>query len=251
MKFLSYDIEIYDELPKEGDVDFTQIRPSVAAFCTTVDDAKYFYDEPYMSVDTAKKLVKEMMAYVENGYKIFTWNGTSFDFQLLAVYSGMIEECSRLALEAYDGMLMVTFQKGYYLGLEKALVGARLDTKLHTVTLNDGTVMEDMSGIKAPELWKKGEFKAVMDYLHDDVVQPLKLVQYLEENPVIRWTSNTGKPMTVYQKLEPVKNLFNIKVPDTSWMTEPPKSRGDFIKWMTRDVLKEYKLIHWLNNNGK
>jgi hypothetical protein len=150
----------------------------------------------------------------------------------------MTEECAELALNGIDGMLLITFNKGYFLGLDAALIGANLETKTHHVLLNDGTELTDMNGKKAPELWRNGEFEAVKTYLRGDVIQPLKLASAIQNNRGIRWTSKTGKPMMQYTGLNPVKTLFSLPVPDTSWMTNP-KSRKDFVSWMPKNILEE------------
>jgi hypothetical protein len=95
-----------------------------------------------------------------------------------------------------------------------------------------------MNGKKAPELWRNGEFEAVKTYLRGDVIQPLKLADAILRNRGIRWTSKTGKPMMQYTGLNPVKTLFSLPVPDTSWMTNP-KSRKDFVSWMPKNILEE------------
>jgi len=244
MKLLSYDIEIFDNLP-EGEVDLHTIRPSVAATCTNEETVGFFFSPKNedgsgapMSVDTAKNLVWDMWAAAQSGYAVWGWNIVNFDLHLLACYTSLVEECAHLALNSIDGMLLVTFRKGYYLGLDAALIGAGVAGKQHEVTLNDGTVITDMSGAKAPEMWRNGEYSAVMDYLRGDVVQPLKLGEVLLSSNQLKWTSKSGKPQGVFTKMELVKDLFKLPVPDTSWMTDPP-TRRKFIDWMPESVLKE------------
>jgi hypothetical protein len=240
MNLLSYDIEIYNELP-EGEVDFSKIIPSVAAICTNENDVQFFYDLPYMTKETANKLVDAMVDYYKKGYPIFGHNTCYFDFQLIGLYADRIEDCAKLALNSIDSMLLVTFNRGFFLGLDTALIGAGLETKTHKVQLNDGTWIEDMSGAKAPEMWRNGEVEAVKTYLKGDVIQPLKLAQKIVENRGIKWISKSGKPMFQMTKLTPVKDLFALPLPDTSWM-DSPKPRKDFVKWMPEDVLKKYKI---------
>jgi hypothetical protein len=239
MKFLSYDIEIYETIGEGEEVDYHKIHPSVAATCTTENDVKYYYDYPYMSKETAQRLVKDIQSHQLLGYVPFGWNSCSFDFRLLAYHSGMIEECAEIALNHVDGMLLITFNKGFYLGLDTSLVGAGLETKLHKVNLNDGSLLEGMSGKLAPELWRKGEYQAVKDYLRLDVIQPLKLCFAIEKNRGIQWTSKSGRPM--YQKTDMVlvKDLFKIPAPDTSWMQSSP-TRKQFVDWMPKSTLDKY-----------
>jgi hypothetical protein len=241
LKLLSFDIEIYDELTDEIDKNrqLSTIRPSIAALATNEDDVEYFYDEPFMSVDTAKKLVHKMMDYHNQGYLVYGWNIVSFDLRLIGYYSGMLEECGHLAMTSVDPMCFITFNKGYYLGLDAALTGANLETKTHKVCLNDGTLMEDMSGMKAPQMWKDGEIEAVKTYLKGDVIQPLKLARIIETNNGIKWFSKTGKPMYVPSKMDQFKDLFMIRTPNNSWMDNPPQ-RKDFINWIPENVLSEY-----------
>jgi len=136
MKLLSYDIEIWDELPSDGNVNLKNIIPSVAAIGTCKDDVEFFDDEPsFMSKETAKKLVDKIMTKYEEGYIPFGHNTLSFDFQLLAHYSGEYEKCGELALNGIDSMFLVVANRGYFLGLDSALKGFGLETKKHTVTL--------------------------------------------------------------------------------------------------------------------
>ena len=238
-KIISYDIELYDELSdKEGvNKSLEALRPSVAAFCTTESDTQFFYDDPYMSKETGKKLVNKMMDLMKLGYVPFTWNGASFDFPLLGYYTGMIEECGEIALNHYDAMLYIVFNKGYFLGLDAALIGAGLETKRHSVTLNDGSELIGFSGAQAPEYWRNKEFSAVKYYLDGDVIQPLRLFDVIMLNGGVRWTSKSGKPMFVKQSHTLVKDLFKLPVPNTSWM-ENPKPRKDFVSWIPEKILE-------------
>lgn len=241
MNLLSYDIEIYNELPQDQQIDFSTIIPSVGAIGTNEEDVKFYYDEPYMTVETSQRLVRDMLDYQDRGYLVWGWNIVSFDFRLLAHYSGMVEECAELALNGIDGMLLITFNKGYFLGLDTALIGAGLETKLHHVKLNDGTPLDDMSGAKAPELWRNGEFKAVMDYLYVDVVGPIKLAFAIEKNKGIKWHSKKGNPMFVETSLTQVKDLFKLPEPDVSWMSDP-KPRKMFVDWIPENILHKYNI---------
>jgi hypothetical protein len=129
---------------------------------------------------------------------------------------------------------MVTFTKGWYLGLQTALEGAGLDGKLKRVTLSDGSIIEDMDGSKAPALWASGEYDAVLAYLKQDVVQLLDLADAILANRGICWTSNNGNPMFVpFEGLLTVGQCFQIPEPDTSWMKNPP-TRLQFVQWFIK-----------------
>jgi len=237
-KFLSYDIEIYNDLP-EGSHSLDGIIPSIAATCTSKEDLRYWFDTPYMTPETAKELVLFMTDKMSEGIIPFTWNGCSFDFLLLAQYSGMVNECAELALNGVDGMLLITFNKGYFLGLDTALKGAGLETKTHEVKLNNGETLLGMNGAMAPKLWRDGEYGALREYLAGDVFRPLELILAIERNHGIRWTSKAGNVMFQTTPLTPVKDLFKLKEPDVSWM-ENPKPRKDFVSWIPNNILNKY-----------
>jgi hypothetical protein len=241
MTFLSYDIEIATDL-LEGHQTLDGIVPSVAATCTNKDDLQYWYDLPVMTPETARGLVTFMMEQYQKGIIPFTWNGTDFDWKLLGQYSGMVNECSELALNSVDGMLLVTFQKGFFLGLDTALSGAGLESKTHEVMLNDKTMFSEMTGSMAPQMWRAGEYEAVKTYLAGDVFRPLELISVIEKNHGIKWISKAGKLNFVWTGLTPVKDLFKLVLPDTSWMASKPKPRSDFVSWMPPEILEKYNI---------
>ena len=241
MNFLSYDIELLDDLP-EGQHDLKGLIPSIAATCTSKTDLRYWYDTPTMTPETARKLVSFMTEEMKKGILPFTWNGCSFDFPLLGYYSGMINECAELALNGVDGMLLITFNRGFFLGLDAALKGAGLETKTHSVMLNDGLKFDEMNGKEAPRMWRDGEYEAVKAYLAGDVFRPLELIDVIVKNHGIKWISKTGNPNFVMTGLTPVKDLFRIPLPNTDWMTTKPKPRSEFVDWIPKEILDKYKI---------
>src|SRR5690349_8936553 len=105
---------------------------------------------PQLSKDECRKLVRDLTACVASGYTLVTWNGCSFDFRVLAQESGMLEECGQLALNHIDLMMIVTFNKGWFLGLDKALSGAGITSKVRQLTLSTGEIITNMNGALAP-----------------------------------------------------------------------------------------------------
>jgi hypothetical protein len=235
MKLASFDIEIAKVLP-EGFSDWAQ-HPDLGISCAAVayedrDDVQTWSGVPRMDREACKRMAAELIRLKEAGYLIVTWNGCGFDFRILAQESGMHEEMAILAVEHVDLMLMVTFARGHYLGLQKALEGAGLAGKLKRVQLSDGRLIEDMEGSRAPILWGQGEQEAVLAYLEQDVRQQLALAKLVRDRGEIRWTSGSGKPQAVaFDKLLTVKECFTLPEPDTSWMRNPP-SRAQFTAWM-------------------
>jgi hypothetical protein len=198
-----------------------------------VEEPTYFQDSPCLTREACVALVRELQRVQREGYTVVTWNGTAFDFAVLAQESDLPRECAEIALAHVDLMVIVTFKRGHYLGLQKALDGAGIPGKLKEVTLNDGTVMTTMSGKYAPEMWAKGEYSAVLSYLREDVMPLLELAEWVERKKEIRWTSNKGYPNSVaIEKLFTVRECFRFPLPDTSWMTMEPPQRDKFVEWM-------------------
>lgn len=238
MKLAAFDIETAKEFPDDVD-DWKTFAPlGMACAAIAYNDSEkpsMWQGTPQMTQDKCQKLVKELQALAKNGYKIVTWNGCSFDFAVLAEESGMLAECADLAMNHIDMMLIVTFTKGWFLGLQKALEGAGLGGKVKSLTLSDGTVIKDMNGSKAPGLWAQGEHDAVLTYLKGDVVQLLKLTGVVKQKGGISWMSSGGKRQKVgVDRLLTVKECFDIPEPDVSWMNNPP-TRRQFVEWMKQN----------------
>jgi hypothetical protein len=235
MKFASFDIEIA-KVMADDQPDWRSATPlgitCAAVALSGTGEPVFWHGTPQLTRPQCCDMVADLQALVASGHTLLTWNGSSFDFAVLAEESGMYAECAELNAKHIDMMMIVTFTKGYFLGLQKALVGAGLSGKLKHVTLKDGTPLTDMNGAMAPKLWAEGEYDAVLAYLRDDVVQPLRLAEMIENTKVIRWVSNAGKPQSVaVPKLLTVEECFAIPEPDTSWMASPPKRR-QFVEWM-------------------
>jgi hypothetical protein len=236
-KIASFDLEIAKEIP-EG-VDWKTIAPlGISCAALHVDECdptpEFFWSVPQLDQEHAENLVFRLQVLENQGYKIVTWNGCGFDFAVLAQESGMVKECADLAMNHVDLMLCVTFQKGYYLGLNKAAVGMGLAGKTHEVTLSTGQTITEMGGALAPQMWQSGETEAVLTYLAGDVLQTNELAHAIENHQSIRWTSNSGKfQFCPIQKLYTVKELFDLPKPDTSWMSKPV-TRESFIEWMPK-----------------
>jgi hypothetical protein len=235
VKFASFDLEIAKVLP--ADVTDLKAHAPLGIACAAValsdrPEPVFWQGTPQLSAAEAGALVRDLQALVADGYTLLTWNGCNFDFWVLAQESGLLHECGALALDHVDLMLIVTFTKGHFLGLERALKGAGLAGKKHVVKLNDGSVLTEMSGALAPALWAKGERQAVLEYLADDVTMPLKLAEVVARRKEIRWTSGGGKPQSCpVPQLYSVRECFWLPKPDTAWMSEPPK-REQFVEWI-------------------
>ncbi len=235
MKLASFDLEIAKILPENVNniIDYAPLGISCAALALDDNsDVVFWQGFPQQSKQECQKLVQELIDYVASGYTLVTWNGCNFDFRVLAQESGMVEECGKLALNHVDLMLIVTFTKGWFLGLDKALSGSGISGKVKKLTLSNGETLTNVSGALAPVLWAKQEYNAVLTYLKGDVVQTLELAKVVQSSRTIRWVTGNGKSQSVsVPRLLTVKECFDIPEPDTSWMTNPPK-RKTFVEWI-------------------
>lgn len=235
MKLTAFDLEIAKILPENAKnlFEYAPLGISCAALAfRDKSDVVFYQGIPQLSKKESQALTTDLMNHVASGYTLLTWNGCNFDFRVLAQESGMYEECGELALNHVDLMLIVTFTKGWYLGLDKALSGAGVSGKVHELTLSNGDILSEMNGALAPKLWAKQEHAAVLTYLRGDVTQTLELAKVVQNSRTIRWVSESGRPQSVpVQRLLTVKECFDIPEPDTSWMTDPPK-RETFVEWI-------------------
>jgi len=235
MELAAFDIEAAKGFPDDTDSwrEYAPLGIACAAIAYSDSDTPSFWQgTPQMTQEECRKLVTDLQDLTKRGYRIVTWNGCSFDFAVLAQESGMRAECADLAMNHADLMLIVTFTKGWFLSLQKALEGAGIGGKVKSLTLSDGTKIDDMAGSKAPELWAKGEHEAVLEYLKGDVIQLLRLAENVIEDGGISWVSGRGNRQWVSaRKLLTVRQCFDIPEPDVSWMDNPP-TRRQFVDWM-------------------
>jgi hypothetical protein len=239
-KLAAFDLEIAKPIPQNAgswDPFFPFGITCAAVALEGEDDPIIWQGVPQMTPDEVGTMLETLQQLVPDGYTLITGNGCKFDFRVVGEESGRWEEAAALAAEHIDLMLMFTFKQGHYLGLDKALRGAGIQGKRKTVTLNSGESFNNMDGAQAPHLWLKGEYNAVLSYLRDDVLQPIKLARSIEQSRSVRWASSTGATKSApFDRLYTVREAFNLPQPDTSWMRNPPQ-RQDFIAWMPGNKL--------------
>ncbi len=166
-KFLAFDIETAKQFP--GDFsDWQNHRPLGICCAATVagnhESTRVWHGcgddgnpSPKMTAAELAELVSYLAEMVQQGYSIVTWNGLQFDFNVLAEESGMRDTCRELAVEHVDLMFQVVCQQGHVLSLAAAANGMGLRGK-----------MDGMSGVLAPELWSRGEYDRVLEYVQQD-----------------------------------------------------------------------------------
>ena len=230
-KLIAFDIEIAEPLP-DGVEDWSHYRPlgiSCAATLISGEPAITWYGNKgageygdRMNPAEAQELVKYLLAQVEQGGVILTWNGLGFDFDILAEESGMLAECSALAKQHIDMMFHVFCVKGYALGLDKAAKGMGLAGK-----------MPGMTGDMAPRLWTDGEYLKVLEYLQQDVQTLIELWAAVDGLRKLTWISNRGYPqrLPLPKGWVTVEEALNLPLPDNSWMSNP-WARSKFTGWL-------------------
>lgn len=234
-KYLAFDIEISKILPG----DFSQWknhRPlgiSCAALKYGDEPPEIWYSQSAngeiakkMSVSDLKRLVRTLEDASNRGWKIVTWNGLGFDFDVLAEESHNMDSCRSLAVNHIDLMFLFFCLRGYPLSLEKAAIGMGLAGKL-----------PGMSGDKAPILWSEGNYRKVMEYVAQDVQITWELAEIIEKSGRLAWTSNRGN----YQQVFFTNGLLNVsdamQLPPVynQWM-DNKMEREDFLSWLNRHI---------------
>ncbi len=246
MALVAFDLEIAKEIPDDAR-DWMALAPLGVACAALMREGESqprlrfnprehpdYFDATTRAMTGAAvdAVIDELVASVNRGDTLVTWNGTSFDFQVLALESGRIEPCARLALGSVDMMFWLVCQKGHPLALDTALAGMGLASKLHDVETADGG-MTTITGKDAPRLWRAGEYEAVLTYCGGDVRRTLELGLECLRQQRLRWISRRGTPSVVPlgPRWPTVRECLEIPAPDTSWMSNPLERRS-FIDWM-------------------
>ena len=180
-------------------------------------------DQPakQMSQADVAAFVKHLFDATQNGFAVLTWNGLSFDFDILAEESGMSMECKQLAREHVDMMFQIFCERGFGVGLNAAARALGLSKP------------EDVDGSVAPNLWRDGQHDVVLDYVACDCKLTMEVAKMSEETRSFVWITKREKRskhdlptgwMTAEQALK-------LPLPDTSWMDNPwPRSK--FTAWL-------------------
>jgi hypothetical protein len=231
MKYVAFDLEIAKDIP-EGVKDWREVGP-LGVTCASIVTDKFSMAywagknngsfQEQMSHSEIEDLVFDLLWLVNHDYRLVTWNGLSFDFQLLAEESGLHRYCADIALyEHIDPMFQFLCENGYPVGL---------NTVAKTIGLPGKT--EGVTGDKAPEMWKNGQQELVIEYVIQDSQTTLDVMKYLDKYRLMPWTTKAGKERV----FRPVSgewlvpyDCINIPLPDTSWMKEPI-DRRKFYGW--------------------
>jgi len=230
-KYLAFDIETAKVMP-EDEKDWKSCRPlGIACAATLLSDA----DEvtlwqgataDRLSQPEAAGLVEYLRDKVRQGYTVLSWNGTGFDFDILAEESGMLAECRELAVKHIDMMFHILCRLGYGVSLNAAAAGMNLPGKT-----------PGMNGAMAPMLWAEGKREVVLEYVAQDVRTTAALAIECETCGALRWITKSGKArrMMLPRGWLTTEQAERLPKPNTSWMTDP-WSRADFTAWLRTAV---------------
>ena len=165
-------------------------------------------------------MIEQLTSLVDEGHTLVTWNGLSFDFDVLGEESGLQGECAELAMNHVDMMFHAVCQLGHYLSLGKAAEGLGVGEKTGR-------------GADAPAMWAEGRHEEVLRYNVQDAMLTLAVAEEAERRGQLVWITARGRPgsMPLSRGWCSVRDAHALPLPDTSWMDNPP-SRADFMKWL-------------------
>lgn len=231
-QWLAFDIEIARLIPDDAQ-DWAALHPlgiTCAATWASNEDKPMVWcgrDDwgsiaPQMNQVELAQLTNYLHHKTMQGYQVVGLNTAGFDFRELAVSSGEIEICKELAWGHCDLFLHVFCLKGFSPGLAAMAKGMDLPGK------TDG-----MDGVKAPEMWNRGEYGKVLEYVVQDVRTTLDVAQAVEDDGWLYWTSKSGRPQAIkIERWLSVVESMELPLPDTSWMDEP-WDRSKFVGWLS------------------
>lgn len=227
MKYVLFDLET--ELI-EGPLDLDRYVPAITVGATLSSEGALdlWHDRDESGAATgqllsrtgAQELVRYLQERAAQGYHPVTWNGSGFDFRVLAQASGLVPGCAALAWDHVDMMFWLHCRKGFSVALDRAAraVGT--------------TKLGGLSGADAPRLWAAGEYDQVMAYVAQDVRMLGAVYEAARQARALRWINTRGRESRADGELCLVREAYRLPMPDTSWMTRPPWSRERFVGWM-------------------
>ena len=232
-KWLAFDIEIAKTIP-EGIDDWSSLHPlgisCAATWASDESTAKVWCGRDAWGAISPQMTMKELWLLVDylhqmtlNGYQIVGLNTAGFDFRELAASSCRWHVCKEIAWSHVDLFFHVFCERGFSPGLNAMAHGMDLAGKT-----------EGIDGAKAPELWAKGQYGKVLEYVVQDVRTTLDVAIAVESEGFLRWASKSGKLQAVrIDRWLPVVDAAELPVPDNSWM-DKPWTREKFVGWLSK-----------------
>ncbi|MBM4088739.1 MAG: hypothetical protein FJ276_04820 [Planctomycetes bacterium] len=231
-KYLAFDIETAKVVPGE-EFNWKAHRPlgitCIASQSIDEEEPRVWLTRNSSGMPARRMSQADVAAFVEyltdasrQGLVPLSWNGLSFDLDVLAEESGLADSCQRLALGHVDMMFHVVCQKGFPVSLKSAAAGLGLRGKLAGV-----------EGIDAPVLWAAGQHETVIKYVAQDVRTTLAVAMESEQRKAFAWKTSRGtiSSMPLRGGWLSVEAAMRLPLPDTSWMSNP-LSRQAFTGWL-------------------
>jgi len=179
-----------------------------------------------MTADTANDLTRYMAEQTDRGVTLVTFNGTKFDFPMLAKTGSMPGQLRTLAMAHCDIMLQFAVQNGYFASMDSFAQGS-------------GIAPKTWNGLEASQAWETGDRtarKRVVDYCGEDVRCLLDLAQLIaKDKQAARQTKRGSRQIVPFRKLMNVDeclDMLSTSPPDQSWMDTPPDLHKLF-NWAT------------------
>ena len=229
-RYIAFDIETAKVLP-EAAGDLLAHRPlgiACAAAVFSDSDAVVTWHgvadgkpSARMSQHEVRSLLCDLIEHVRSGYTLLSWNGLSFDLNVIAEESGQPHECAVLARTHVDMMFHIVCQLGHHVALARAAEGLGLPGKTVGV-----------SGYNAPIMWAEGRHAEVIQYNVQDARLSLAIARESERRRELVWVTRKGTVgrMPIGKGWLTVEQAHPLPQPDTSWMSDPPR-REKFTGW--------------------
>jgi hypothetical protein len=228
-KYLAFDLEIAKTVPFSQDLNAHRPLGITCAAAWASDQenpivwcgrGKHGEIAPAMSADEVAAMTNHLQALTYQGYTLLTFNGAGFDFRCLADDGGDPVVCKSLVLAHVDMYFHLFCLLGYGPRLGRAAKGMGLAGKT-----------EGMDGALAPEMWQRGDYGKVLQYVAQDVRTTLDLAMAVESAGELRWVSKSERPMSIkVRRWLTVTEALDLPLPDTSWMKDG-WTRDKFVGW--------------------
>jgi hypothetical protein len=233
--FLAFDLEIARIV-----ADFSQWRQhrplgiTCAATLDERDHLRLWYSRlpdgrpaPQMTEALARELLVYLSEQQASGRHVVTWNGATFDFDVLGEEAGNPDLAGRVARAHVDLMVAFACVQGRRLSLKKAALACG--------SFKGAGGIE--SGADAPVLWAAGKYEQTLAYLEQDVRATSDVTQYLLAHRGFNWETSKDTRAT-FQLPAAVKTLQDMTVERAIAWPEPDGyghetmvNRSDFLAW--------------------
>jgi hypothetical protein len=230
-RFVTFDLETARVVPANAELAAHMPLGIAVAACRLPSGKVRFWHGgsarapgPSMTRAQSASLVDDLKALVAGGTPLVTWNGAAFDFLVLAHESGRWQDCAKLAHGHLDIMFHFVCAQGYPVSLEA--VGKTLGLKKAA----------GLTGAEAPEAWRRGEHRRVMDYLAGDVNMLADICLAALRDRGLSWVTQKGQRRRwEAHRLLTVAEALRLPLPDTSWMTKPVR-REHLAGWIAKHL---------------